>query len=315
MELLDTRQLRTFQELARKGSFTQAARSLNLTQSAVSHSIKALESILGAALFERTGKSVNLTAAGEILLPHADRILSRMRLAQDEIATLNQPGYGRLRIGSTVTISQYVLPSVIRELRESFPAYDIAMVTEDTPQLSDQMAAGDIDLLIGLESRLPSRFEFQPLFTDRISLAMAPAHPLASKKRLDRNDLAAQQYIFYNQNTETYRLVERYFSQAKVRLQSPLHMGSMAAIKEMAKIGVGIGLIAPWVAESELRSGALVVRELPGKPLERRWGIYRDSQRNPSLIDTVFGGICETVIETLLSRTENSIRSPVPAIS
>jgi len=99
MELLDSRQLRAFQELARQGSFTGAARALNLTQSAISHSIKALEGSLGTELFERLGKSVRLTRAGEALLPHADRILSRMERAQEDLALLTRPGHGRLRIG------------------------------------------------------------------------------------------------------------------------------------------------------------------------------------------------------------------------
>jgi len=106
MEILGSRQLLAFQELARQGSFTAAARNLNLTQSAVSHSIKALERTLETALFERLGKTVRLTRTGETLLPHADRILSHMVRAQDELQVLDRPGHGRLRIGATVTIRQ-----------------------------------------------------------------------------------------------------------------------------------------------------------------------------------------------------------------
>jgi len=305
MDALDTRQLKAFRELARRGSFTLAARNLNLTQSAVSHSIKSLEETLGAPLFERSGRSVHLSRAGEILLPHADRILSRSRLAREEIAAFNRPGHGRLRIGGTVTLSQYVLPSVIRELRESFPAYEIAMTTEDTRHLADRLDAGEIDLMFGLETSLPNRYDFDPLFQDHIAMALAPVHPLATKAKLEHADLAEQQYIFYQENSETFRLVDHYFSDAKVRPRAPLQMGSMAAIKEMAKIGVGIGLIAPWVAEDEIRSGALVMRDLPGPALTRHWGIYRDSRRKPTLAETVFSGICRNVVETLQARTEH----------
>ena len=142
MDLLDSRQLRAFQELARQGTFTSAARSLNLTQSAVSHSIKALEGALEVTLFERLGKTVRLTRSGESLLPHADRILSRMVRAQDELRLLDRPGHGRLRIGATVTISQYVLPSVLRELRESFPSFDISVVTDDSLELMSLFETG-----------------------------------------------------------------------------------------------------------------------------------------------------------------------------
>jgi len=303
MELLDTRQLRAFQELARQGSFTAAAKNLNLTQSAVSHSIKSLETIVGVALFERLGKTVHLTPQGEILLPHVERIFSRMLCALEEISAFSQPGHGRLRIGSTVTLSQYVLPSVLREIRECFPAFEIMVTTEDTRQLLDHLGDGEIDLVIGLETAAHTRLRFQPLFQDHIVMALAAAHPLAQKQQIEPSDLAEQQYIFYNQNSETYRLLKSYFAALNVDLKVALHMGSMAAIKEMAKIGMGVGLIAPWMAERELRLGELVVRELPATAPTRRWGIYSDPQHVGSFVEGVFTGICRTVLENLQART------------
>ncbi|MEM0970043.1 MAG: LysR family transcriptional regulator, partial [Verrucomicrobiota bacterium] len=211
MELLDSRQIRAFQELARQGSFTETARSLNLTQSAVSHSIKALETMLGVSLFDRLGKSVQLTRAGEILLPHVDQVLCGMQLAQEELLNLKLPGHGRLRIGSTVTLSQYVIPSVLREMRESFPAYEFSVITEDTQNLMDLLSSGSLDLVIGLESRRTNRSRFTPLFQDEISLAVSPLHPFASKSDLHETDLSGQTYIFYGQNSETYQQVSKYF--------------------------------------------------------------------------------------------------------
>jgi len=306
MDALDTRQLRAFQELGRRGSFTAAAQSLSLTQSAVSHSIKSLETTLGVPLFERRGKQVKLTNHGEILMPHVDRIFSRMGVALEDLANFSRPGHGRLRIGSTVTLSQYVMPSVIRELRESFPAYEFSVVTDDTVDLLARLVDGDIDLAFGLEIPKPSHVDFKLLFEDEITLAMAPAHPLAelSQDELKIVDIGGQQLIFYSQTSETYRLVDRLFSAAKIKLDAPMQMGSMAAIKEMAKIGLGIGLIAPWVAEQELRSGTLVFRNLPDASLSRKWGIYTDPKRVGKLVEEVFAGICSNVMKTLQVRTE-----------
>ncbi len=307
MDVLDTRQLRAFQELGRRGSFTVAAQSLNLTQSAVSHSIKSLETTLGVSLFERRGKQVKLTSHGEILMPHVDQIFSGMGVALEDLANFSRPGHGRLRIGSTVTLSQYVMPSVIRELRESFPAYEFSVITDDTGDLLAKLADGDIDLVFGLEVPKPSYFDFNLLFEDEIALAMAPAHPLATLPEDDLSvaDIGGQQLIFYSHTSETYRLVDRFFSAAKIKLDAPMQMGSMAAIKEMAKIGLGIGLIAPWVAEQELRSGTLTFRNLPNASLSRKWGIYVDPQRAGKLVEEVFSGICRNVMKTLQVRTES----------
>lgn len=304
MELLDSRQLRAFQELARQGSFTGAARVLNLTQSAISHSIKALETSLDAILFERLGKTVRLTRAGEALLPHADRILLRMERAQEDLALLARPGHGRLRIGATVTISQYVLPSVLRELRESFPAFEISVATDDSQGLMSLLESGEIDVAVALETPLSAKMTKRFLFEDRIQMALSPLHPLARQAVIRPDDVAGESFIFYSQKSETFRLIERQCQQSGIRPKTALQVGSMAAIKEMAKIGMGVGLLTPWVAEEEIDKGSLVFRDPPWEKLERRWAVHRDPRHEPGMIEEVFAGITRNVVDTLLLRTE-----------
>lgn len=305
MEILDSRQLLAFQALARQGSFTAAARSLSLTQSAISHSIKALEQTLDTKLFERLGKTVRLTRSGEALFPHSERILSRMLRAQDDIRLLEKPGHGRLRIGATVTISQYVLPSVLRELKESFPAFDISIATDDSRGLMEMIDKGDIDVAIALETSFSERMKREFLFEDCIQMALSPLHPLASKEDVTAEDIARASFIFYSQSSETFRLLEQGSSQNGYRLNTSLQVGSMAAIKEMSKIGIGIGLLSPWVAEQEIANGALVFRPLPWDNLNRRWSIHQDPRHEGQLIERVFAGICQNVVDTLLLRTEH----------
>src|SRR6478736_1616616 len=110
---LDSRQLRAFTVLARAGSFTQAARELHVTQSGVSHSIKALESDVGCRLFDKLGKKVVLTQAGEQLLQHAAKILQEMENARESLGHLGKWGRGRLRIGASTTACQHLIPPVL----------------------------------------------------------------------------------------------------------------------------------------------------------------------------------------------------------
>ena len=118
---LDSRQLRAFSILARTGSFTATAHELHLTQSAISHAIRALEEDIGCRLLDRMGKTVVLTQAGEQLLVHAERILEEMAAARSGLSHLGKWGSTRLRIGASTTACQYVLPAVLREFKESFP--------------------------------------------------------------------------------------------------------------------------------------------------------------------------------------------------
>src|SRR3954463_2605147 len=114
---LDSRQLRAFSVLAKTGSFTQTARELHLTQSAVSHSMKALERDIGCRLLDRLGKKVVLTQAGEQLLQHGKRILQEMENALESLTHLGKWGRGRLRIGASTTACQHLIPPVLREFK------------------------------------------------------------------------------------------------------------------------------------------------------------------------------------------------------
>ena len=118
---LDSRQLHAFSALARRGSFTLAAKDLFLTQSAVSHAIKALEDDLGTRLVDRVGRRVLLTQAGEQFLRHTEKILREMETARAGLDTLSKWGHGRLRVGASTTACQHILPTVLREFRQSYP--------------------------------------------------------------------------------------------------------------------------------------------------------------------------------------------------
>src|SRR5438445_634886 len=118
---LDSRQLLAFATVARRGSFTLAAKELFLTQSAVSHAMKALETEVRCRLLDRVGKRVLLTQAGEQFLRHAEKILREMETARVGLDTLANWGHGRLRVGASTTTCQYILPTVLREFKQSFP--------------------------------------------------------------------------------------------------------------------------------------------------------------------------------------------------
>jgi len=174
---LDTRQLRAFCTLARTGSFTQTARDLHLTQSAVSHSIKALESDVGCRLLDRLGKRVALTQAGEQLLHHATKILLEMGQARESIAHLGKWGRGRLRLGASTTACQHIIPPVLREFKESFPEHVITIEPADTPALLTALLRHRIDLALSLEPENEPQLDFHHLFTDELQFLVGALHP------------------------------------------------------------------------------------------------------------------------------------------
>jgi DNA-binding transcriptional LysR family regulator len=298
---LDTRQLRAFVSLARRGSFTMAAKELHLSQSAVSHSMKALETDLGCRLFDRMSKKVLLTQAGEQLLQHADRILLEMSLARETISQLGKWGRGRLRIGASTTACQYILPEVLSDFKRSYPHAIIAVEPGDTRESIEMLHSNQIDLAVTLEPKRDDDLEFTPLFTDEMQFVMSPAHAWAQNGGVVRDEVPRQQYVLYNKKSFTFELVEEYFRAEDMVLNMVMEFGSMEAIKELVKLGLGVSILAPWIARKELESGELVALPLGRRKLKRTWGLLHWRGRRLTLAEETFVSLCRNHTARLAS--------------
>jgi len=300
---IDSRQLRAFAALARTGSFTLAAKELFLSQSAVSHSMKALENDVGCRLFDRVGKKVLLTQAGEALLHHADKILQEMGAARAGLQQLGKWGVGRLRIGASPTACQYILPAVLREFKESFPKCMIAIDPGDTLEAIESVRNNKTDLAITLEPRNEDQFEFHPLFTDELTFLVGAMHPWARDGHVVRQEIPRQSYVLYNKGSYTFRIVQDYFRQEDMVLNTVIELGSMEAIKELVKLGLGASILAPWIAQKEIHEKSLVSLPLGRRKLKRSWGVIHWRGRRLSLAEETFLGLCKAATADLVKTT------------
>ncbi len=299
--ILDSRQLYAFAALARRGSFTLAAKDLFLTQSAVSHAIKALEDDVGCRLLDRVGRRVLLTQAGEQFLRHTEKILREMEAARAGLEHLTKWGHGRLRVGASTTACQHILPTVLREFRQSYPKCVIRIEPGDHGQQLELLRSGHIDLAVVLEPPPQSmtEFTFVPLFQDELQFVVAPLHPWAKAGRAPRESIEAETLVLYNKTSQTFRLVNEYFREEKITLTNFIELGSMEAIKELVKIGIGAGILANWIARAELESGSLVSLPLGPRKLRRHWGVAHLRGRRLALAEETFVGLCLSVSEAL----------------
>ncbi len=296
---LDIRQLRAFVSLAHTGSFTKTARQLHLSQSAISHSIKALEDEVHCRLLDRVGRSLILTQAGEQLLAHAQRILAEMDEARERLKEIGKWGHGRLRIGASPTTCQYLLPKVLREFKESFPQCLIQIEPGDTQAALELLENHRIDVALALEPRNASRLDFCPLFKDELRFLVSPLHPWAKSGRVDRSEIARQRYILYTRRSYMSEMIDAYFQHEAIVLPASIELGNMEAIKELVKLGLGVSILAPWVAQRELNEGSLRALALGPRRLERTWGILLRKGQPLSLAQQTFIGLCSAVVENL----------------
>jgi DNA-binding transcriptional LysR family regulator len=300
----DLRQLRAFVAVAEEGSFTLAARRLFVTQSAVSHSLRTLEEQLSCKLLDRSSKRVVVTAEGELLLKRCRRVVLEIEQAGRDLDGLRRWGQTRIRIGAPHTLCHFMIPSVLREFRECFPRCEAMIEAGDTTLLLERLTDGDLDLVVGLKPRGSGTEGYRPLFQDALSFVVSPFHPWAFDESTVAATLGDQQFIIYAKATETHRLVQEWLEQAGVRGKKPMILGDMQAIKEMAKLGIGVGIVAPWVAIREADDGGLKIIQIKEPAIEREWGVFHSPKRDPSLVEEAFIGLCEMVFATLPSGRE-----------
>lgn len=306
----DSRQLRAFTTLARTGSFSQTGKEMFLTQSAISHAMKALERDAGCRLFDKVGKTIVLTQAGEHLLYHADKILREMGEARDGLEHLGKWGKGRLRLGASSTACQHILPAVLREFKESFPECQITIDPGDSLQLLRHFEQNRIELALCLEPRNEKAFEAIPLFSDELFFIVSPMHPWAKAKSVDREDVARQNYILYTRNSQTFRMIEDHFREEDLVLHSFIELGNIEAIMEMVKLGIGISILPEWVAREELEEGSLARLPLGRRKLKRHWCLLHRKNRRLTLAEETFAGLCRSVAETMALKTPSMTALP-----
>ena len=297
----DLRQIRAFVAVVEEGSFTLAARRIFVTQSAVSHSLRTLEEQLSCKLLDRTGKRVVVTAEGELLLKRCRRVLHELDQAGRDLDGLRRWGQTRIRIGAPHTLCHFMIPSVLREFRDCFPRCEPLIEAGDTTLLLDRLASSELDLVVGLKPRGRGDDGYRSMFRDQLAFVVSPFHPWAQDPSSVRSTINDHKFIIYAKATETHRLIEEWLEREGARGIKPQVLGDMQAIKEMAKLGIGVGVVAPWVAATEIADGSLKVVEFQGQNIEREWGVFHSSKREPSLVEEAFIGLCEMAFEAMPS--------------
>src|SRR5688500_14499910 len=300
IRLEDVHQLKSFLAVAENLSFTRGAENLFLTQSAVSHQIAALERSLGVELFVRHGRTIELTPPGTVLLDRARRIFADLRETKSAVVAAARPDQGRLRIGSSPTACQYLIPESLREFRESFPNYSLAITPGDSPVIAERLIDGAIDLGVMLKPEQRLKLSYADLFEDELGFVVSPHHPWARAGRVDRRELAAQRMILYSRHSATFRTIERFFVRMKTPLPDWIELGSMEAIKELVKLGLGVSMMARWICRAEIGHKSLVWLEAPGGKLHRTWCVAFAAGRRLSFAERTFAGLCGEAAKALV---------------
>ena len=267
---LEVRHLRLVSAVADCGSLTRAGDRLHLTQSALSHQLRDIESRLGAALFLRVGKRLVLTPAGERLLASAREVLARLHQTEHDIRQMGRENAGVLRLTTECYTCYHWLPPLLTKYRRKFPRVEVRIDVDATRTPVDTLLAGKVDVALMSTPVRDRRLTSTPIFDDEVVVIAAPTHPFARKTYVKVADMHGETLLLYPPKEESLILNQVLLPAGAVpgRIDE---IQLTEAIIELVKAGLGVSVIARWAVEPVVKSGALVARPLGARGQHRRW--------------------------------------------
>jgi len=267
---LEVRHLRLVSAVAEVGSLTRAGDRLHLTQSALSHQLRDIESRLGAALFLRVGKRLVLTPAGERLLATARDVLDRLDRTEQDIHQMGKARAGMLRLTTECYTCYHWLPPLLVRYRKRFPEVQVRIDVGATGRPLDMLLAGKLDLAIMSTPVRDRRLVSRPVFDDELVVVAARDHRFAKQTHVRLSDLRDETLYVYPPKEESRVLQEVLVPSGHVpaRVEEVMLTESIA---ELVKAGLGVSVLARWAVQPLVDAGSIVIRPLTARGLRRQW--------------------------------------------
>ena len=283
---MDFDQLLTFLEVAKLGNFSRAGEKVYRSQSAVSAQIRQLEQEYGERLFDRSGKTVRLSPAGEVLLEYAQRMVAMRNESLRAVADQGETPRGTLSIGANEATCLYVLPDVFSEYVQQYPQVQISVYRNFSRKILQAVEDGAIDLGIAtLPVKSPS-LKVHAIFRDQLMLFVPTRHPLAAHESVSVEEIADYPLIFPKTGYPRQQL-DKLFRPYNSKLRVAMEIPSVGLIKSFVVSGVGISLLSTTFAQDEVRSGKGKLLPIKNVELWRELGlVYRTDRTLPRAATT-----------------------------
>jgi DNA-binding transcriptional LysR family regulator len=264
--------LRTFLAVIDRGSFSEAAKSLGISQPAVTMQLQTLEADIGTTLLDRRYRRIDLTEAGRALEPHARKVLAEVESARKELTGLSGAVTGVLEIAASTTPGVYVIPRVLGAFATAYPEVSVRVTSDDTAGVIEAVESGAAHMGVAGAVVKGARVVFQPLGHDELIAICPPTSALASRKKVALSELATEDWVARELGSGTRQTAELALSEAGVdpsRLRVVAQLGTGEAIVSAIEGGLGVALLSRHVAEKSLALGTVSRIDLAGEPMLR----------------------------------------------
>jgi len=270
---MDFYQLLYFRKVAEARSVSRAAEELLITQPAVSKQMKALEDELGEKLFDRIGKKVFLTKAGEVLYSHCERILRSADDAKKAVKALSLECSGELVIGTSDHISLHRLPHVLKSYVSAYPRVDLKLRCHRSETILEMVGQNLVDLGVITLPKVAGNLISMVIWEDPMSLVFPKKHPLASLKNIKLKDIVTYGMILPERGTTTRSSIDRAFSRRGLAPNVAMEVAYIETIKGLVKAGLGISILPDKAVEHEVKAGVLAKSGIQDAGFSRDLGV------------------------------------------
>jgi len=285
---MNLNQLRVFHAVAKGGSFTQAAQALSITQPAVTVHIRELERYYGVRLFDRGGRRVKLTDAGQTLFEYAQRIFTLAEEAEHALENVRSLRAGRLQILGSLTVGAYYLPPVINLFKAKFPEIHVILSVDNSQRVVERIAdlREDVGFLSGPVR--DERLVVRPFLEDELVILVPPGHAWSTRRSVSLHELGEQPLILREPGSATRALMEERLRQAGIRPRVSMELGSNEAIKRAVEMGMGVSVLSATIIKREAEAGLLRILRIREKGLTRQFQIIIHRERERSRLIAAF---------------------------
>ena len=263
-------QLRTFRMVADTLNFTRAARELNLTQSAVSHQIKALETELGEPLFIRAKRGVRLSESGKLALEHAERILDDAEALRERVSGHKNLAAGSVRVAAATQALVYLFAPFFEAFMRTNPGIELSFrTTVSTEQTIAGILDGAADIGFASWPVYAPALRVEQLVEDELMLIVGQHHRLANRRTVGVTEIERERLVLFERGSSIRRATDQFFDSVGIRPALALESNDTYFIKLMTEHGWGITLLPRWAVSEEVKDGKLAQLRITGHTLRR----------------------------------------------
>jgi LysR family transcriptional regulator, transcriptional activator of the cysJI operon len=271
--------LKIFCDLVESRSFSRAAKINDITQSAVSQQLRAMEKSFNVVIMDRSQKQFHLTVEGQKLYDGAKDLLHRYEKLVSELQEMRKIISGSIHISTVYSIGLHELPPYIKNFMTEYPSVNVRVEYRRSNLVYEDVLSNAVDMGLVAYPQKSRQLEIIPFLEDKLVLIVHESHPLASRKSVAIEDLKDEKFIGFDQDIPTRKATDQVFRAAKMDIEPVMEFDNIETVKRAVEINAGIAIVPSTTIENEVARGVIKAIQIRGRQILRPLAIIHRKSR------------------------------------